>query len=192
VGPDPISLVDCRPKEGFSLNPCLVLYAHSEYPYLVRMEDVTTPFKTGFRWSLYSSLALTIFICGAVLSGWFDFVNSGDIEYYTVLGICFTIVFASITGALLYFRRRNESLLTFGEGLSIGIFMGIFSAVILAIAVYLVLTFTLPEAVPTTEEISIEEDVVRLPVALAFGTAIPTFLGFLGTGFVMSLILKKD
>jgi len=156
------------------------------------MEDVTTPFKTGFRWSLYSSLVLSVFICGAVLSGWFDFVNSGDVEYYTVLGVSFSIVLASITGALLYFRKRNEELLTFGEGLSIGIFMGIFSAVILAIAVYLVLTFTLPEAVSPTEDMSLEEDVVRLPVALAFGTAIPTFLGFLGTGFLMSLILKKD
>ncbi len=157
------------------------------------MENTTTPFKTGLRWSLYSSLALTIFISGAILSGWFDFVSSGDRKYYIFLATCFVISIVTLIGALLSFRNKNEGLLTFGEGLSIGIFMGIFTALVIGICIYISSSMMMIDIPPSGDDTSIDEDVaVRMPVALAFGVSIMTFLGFIATSFILSLFLRKE
>jgi len=156
------------------------------------MESSISPFKAGLKWSLYSSLALCIFSAGAIGSGWFDFVNSGDKEYYIFLGVCFTISLFLLSRALLYFRVRNEGLLTFGEGLSIGIFMAIFTALAVAISTFIVTSLTMPEVAQTVERTNLDEDPIRLPVALAFSVSIFTFFGFIGLSFILSLIFKKD
>jgi len=94
--------------------------------------------------------------------------------------------------ALLYFRVRNEGLLTFGEGLSIGIFMAIFTALAVAISTFIVTSLTMPEVAQTVERTNLDEDPIRLPVALAFSVSIFTFFGFIGLSFILSLIFKKD
>ena len=156
------------------------------------MDKEVTPLKAGFKWSLYSSTILLAFFGVCILTGWFDFINADDTKYYIVLGVGFITTLATISGALLYFRKHNEHLLTFGEGLSIGIFMGIFTAVLLALGVFVFLSINTPDITSITDDPSLDEDPVRLPVALAFSTSIFTFLGFVGLSLISCLIFKKD
>ncbi len=156
------------------------------------MESSVSPFKASLKWSIYSAVGLCLYSSLAILTGWFDFEQSSENRYYTFMGIAFGVTVILLIGAMLFYRKRNEGLMTFGEGLSIGIFMGIFTAVAVGMTIFIASSMMAPDIVEATEDTLNEDPEIRVPVAIAFGVAISTFMSFIGTSFILSLILKKD
>ena len=150
-------------------------------------------------------MALIILTLIAHFTGWRDFQNIESTTNLMVdlvgyaLGLAFTIL------GILYFRGHNDGLLTFGEGMSVSLFIGVFSGIIGAIFMYLFAAYIAPdigEAVMNTidmDEMSDDEaeqmeqvmGFATSPIFLAFSQLIGSILLALVYGLIGSLILKK-
>ncbi len=169
------------------------------------MEDHITPLKTGIRYGGFLGLAMIVLTLVAHYTGWQDFkdldsTSSIIVEVVThILGLGITIM------GILYYRSNNEGLLTFGEGISVSLFIGLFAGVIGAIFMYIFASYIAPdigEAVLSTIDIDeMSEDEAEAveqvmgfatsPVFLAFSQLIGSILLGLIYGLIGSLILKK-
>ena len=169
------------------------------------MEEHITPLKTGIKYGGYLGLATILLTLIAYYTGWQDFTDLQSTESMMVeiaghvIGLGITIL------GIIYYRRHNEGLLTFGEGMSTSLFIGLFAGIIGAIFMYIFASYiatNLGEAVLSTidtDEMSdgdaeAMEQVMGFatsPVFLAFSTLISSIIMALIYGLIGSLILKK-
>lgn len=169
------------------------------------MEEHVTPLKTGIKYGGYLGLALIVLTLVAHYTGWQDFsdlqsTSSIMVEIAThVIGLGITIM------GILYYRKNNEGLLTFGEGMSISLFIGLFAGVLGAIFMYIFASYIAPDlgeavlsTIDTDEMSEGEAEAVEQvmgfatsPVFLAFSQLIGSIILGLVYGLIGSLILKK-
>ena len=169
------------------------------------MEERITPLKTGIKYGSYLALATIVLTLVAYYTGWQDYTDlesteSMMVEIAThVLGLGITIL------GILYYRKNNEGLLTFGEGMSTALFIGLIAGIIGAVFMYIFASYIatdLGEAVLSTidtdemseGEAEAMESVMGFatsPVFLAFSQLIGSILMSLIYGLIGSLILKK-
>lgn len=169
------------------------------------MEERITPLKTGIKYGGYLGLSFIVLTLVAHYTGWQDYANIEStsnmvVEIVThVIGIGITIL------GIIYYRSNNEGLLTFGEGMSVSLFIGLFAGVLGAIFMYIFASYIAPGL---GEEVMSNIDVDEMsegeaeavqqvmgfatsPVFLAFSQLIGSIIFALIYGLIGSLILKK-
>ncbi len=169
------------------------------------MEEQITPLKTGIKYGLY----LGVF--GMI---WQLILHYGGLENFSQdLGmldwvLLFTSIFAGFIITFLgikYFRENNEGLLTFGEGMSVALFVGVFSGLLIAVFMYIYAAYIVPDLGEVimdsfdTDEIPADQaeamegvmSVMSSPIVMSFTALIQSiFMGVI-YGLIGSLILKK-
>jgi len=167
------------------------------------MEEIVTPLKAGLKWALYYSLFSIIFSLASHYGGWSNMADPSKVES----AISIIAAIGATVLAQLYFRKNNEGLMTFGEGMSVALFLGIFSGLILALFTYGFLSFIDPSAIAEMKEVMLSDeslsdaeremmsgmsDTLTSPTMLAFFSFIGSIFLHVVMGLVTSAILKKN
>lgn len=171
------------------------------------MDEYVTPLKAGLKWAIYLSL---LSIALQLVFHYTGFANMADIEDpngTTTTIISLFIAIAATALAQLYFRKNNEDLMTFGEGVSVAFFLGIFSGILMALFMYLFMSFIEPGMADAIKEVALQDDnmsdeerelsgsiitAMTSPIALSFMTFFGSMIQHLIIGLITSLFIKKD
>jgi len=170
------------------------------------MEDHITPLKTGLKYGAYLGIASIVLTLVEHYVGWQDLANPTAPQNWisSVLSIIIGLVVVYL--GIKYYRGHNEGLLTFGEGISVSLFIGLFAGVLIAIFMYIFAAYIDPDLgaeiisnIDTDEMSENEADAMEQamgwatsPTFLAFTSFITSIISALIYGLIGSAILKKD
>jgi len=167
------------------------------------MEDHVTPLKAGLKWGLYLALASMVISLVGHYATSSNMVEPSTIE--TIISILVSV--GAVVMAQLYFRRNNENLLTYGEGVSISLFIGIFSGLILAIFFYVFMSYIDPDVIDSFKDAMAVDDTMTeeeremseafsesfaSPIVISIATFFGSLLIHIIIGLITSIFLKKD
>lgn len=170
------------------------------------MEDHITPLKTGIKYGGYLGAATIILSLISHYGGLQDFTDPTSTTNIVLSVIGYVLAFALTFVGIRYYRSNNEGLLTFGEGVSVALFIGLFSGIIGAIFMYIYAAYLDPGIADammsgmdidemSSQEAEAAEQVMGFatsPIFLAFSAFIGSIIGGLIWGVISSAILKKD
>lgn len=169
------------------------------------MEDHITPLKTGIKYGGYLGMAMIVLTLVAHYTGWQDFSNLEATSNIVVSVATYVLGFGLTFMGIRFFRSNNEGLLSFGEGMSVALFIGLFAGIIGALFMYIFAAYIAPEmgdAVMSSIDLDeMDEDEARVaeqmtgvftsPIFLAFSNFLGSIIMGIIYGLVGSLILKK-
>jgi len=166
------------------------------------MEEYVTPLKAGLKWGLYLALvSMVVSLVGHYATS-SNMVDPSTIE--TVLS--FGISIGAVVMGQLYFKQNNEGLMTYGEGVSISLFIGIFSGLLMAVFFFVFMSYVDPDvinsfkdAMAADDSLSQEDQEMQEAITGAFASpimiALLTFIGsllmHLFIGLITSIFIKK-
>ena len=168
--------------------------------------DHVTPLKAGMKWALYLSLISIALTVIPHYTGFSDITNPEDPNALTISIISLVIGLIITALAQLYFRKHNEGLMTFGEGMSVALFLGIFTGIISAIFMYFFLTYIAPDMSETMKDIALQDEsmsdaereaansivgAMTSPTAMAFFSFIGTIIQHTIMGILTSIFIKR-
>ncbi len=170
------------------------------------MEEQITPLKTGIKYGGYLGMATIVMQLVVHYGGLTNLTGEMQASDFIVQGLTWIIGFALVYMGIKYFKDNNEGLLTFGEGISVSLFIGLFAGIISAIFMYIYAAYLMPDfgdAIMnnvdmdemSTQEAEVMEQAMGFatsPIFLAFTGFIMKLLGCLIYGLIGSAILKKD
>jgi len=170
------------------------------------MEENITPLKTGIKYGGILGVIGIIITLVEFYAGWQNFEDPSAVTNYysTISSVVVGLVITFL--AIKYYRSNNEGLLTFGEGMSVALFVGLFAGIVGAIFMYIFAAYISPdlgEAVMGSidkDELS-DQEAEAMESMMGFATS-PTFMAFSALlanillsilyGLFCSLILKKQ
>ena len=171
------------------------------------MEEHITPLKAGLKWALYLSIISIATTLIFHYTGFSDMADPEDPNETTTLIISLVIAIAATALAQLYFRKHNEGLMTFGEGMSVAFFLGIFSGLVMAIFMYFFMTYVVPDMSEAIREAALQDDSMTeeereiassmvgaftSPIVLAIFSFIWSVILHALIGLLTSLFIKKS
>ena len=171
------------------------------------MDEYVTPLKAGLKWAIYLSLISIAMTLAFHYTGFSNMADPEDPNGITATIINLVISIGATVLAQLYYRKHNEGLMTYGEGISVAFFLGIFSGLVMALFMYLFMSYIEPglsdairEAALQDESMSDEEremagsiiGAMTSPTALAFISFFTIMLTHVIIGLITSIFIKKD
>ncbi len=168
------------------------------------MEKISAPkSSTVYTYGLYLGIASIVFSLIIYYGG---FIGN---KYFGYLGFIFTILFISL-GLINYRDKINNGILTYSQGLGIGVLITLIGSVISSVFSYVFLTFIDPDIhkliVANSQEEALKNgmteaqldqagkvmDIMMSPMVLSIlGIIMSVFFGFIFT-LIISAIVKKD
>lgn len=169
------------------------------------MGENVTPFNTGIKYGGYLGAFTIIFSLLAHYAGWQDLAKPEAGSNITMSLLSIAANFAIIYLGVKFFRENNEGLLTFGEGVSVSLYIGLFAGIIGALFMYIFVAYIAPEFMDVVansidlDEMSEEEaaaakgvmGIFLSPTFIAFSSFLGSIIGALIYGCIASLILKR-
>jgi len=171
------------------------------------MEEHITPLKAGLKWALYLSLISIAMTLAFHFTGFSDMSDPEDPNGTITFIIGMVVAIAATALAQLYFRKNNEGLMTFGEGMSVAFFLGIFSGLVMAIFMYLFMTYVIPDMSEVIREAALQDDSMSdeerematsvvgaftSPIVIAIFSFIWSIIQHALIGLLTSLFIKKS
>lgn len=170
------------------------------------MEEHITPLKTGIKYGGYLGAATIVTQLISHYGGLQDFSDPMSTTNIVLSVLGYVISFILTFLGIKYYRSNNEGLLTFGEGVSVALFIGLFSGIIGAIFMYIYAAYLDPgiaeammsgmdlDEMSSSEAEAAEQAMgfATSPIFLAFSAFIGSIILGLILGVISSAILKKD
>ncbi len=97
------------------------------------MEQQTTPARIGLKWGVITGVVYMLYSAILYLTDQYGNQSLGWISF--VVSIIFIVL------AMRDYRTQNDGFMTYGEGVSIGLFVSVISAIISGIFSYIYTTF---------------------------------------------------
>lgn len=169
------------------------------------MVDQVTPFNTGIKFGGYLGAFTIVFSLLAHYAGWQNLSHPEAGSNLAMSAISMAFNFGIIYLGVKYFREHNEGLLSFGEGVSVSLYIGLFAGIIGALFMYIFVAYIAPEFMDiVADSIDLDEmpeeeaeaakgvlGIFLSPTFIAFSSFIGSIIGALIYGLIASLILRK-
>lgn len=169
------------------------------------MEEQITPLKTGIKYGLYLGIFGIVLQLIVHYGGLEDFTDPFSTTNLIISAVTYLSGFVITFLGIKYFREYNEGLLTFGEGMSVSLFIGLFAGLLGAVFMFIYASYLVPDLGETimntidTDEISADEAEIMKntmgfatsPIFLAFSSIIGSIIAGVIYGLIGSAILKK-